>query len=73
MMQLWGAFTSVRLLLAQAVVHNAQHYVLERKTWIAKRMFPQTVDIDVITTLLITDAVCASRLQYRSVKAAAGK
>ena len=43
---------------AQAVVENAQHYVLERKSWIAKRMFPESVDLDVTTTLLVTDTVC---------------
>ncbi len=42
---------------AQAVVENAQHYVLERKSWIAKRMFPETVDLDVTTTLLVTESV----------------
>ena len=48
---------------AQAVIENAQHYVLERKTWFAKKVFPETVDIDVTTTLLVTDTVSQGRIQ----------
>lgn len=48
---------------AQAVVENAQHYVLERKSWFAKKVFPETVDLEVTTTLLVDDAVSWPNLE----------
>ena len=41
----------------QAVIENHQTYFIDRKSWFAKKVFPEKVDLDVTTTLLITETV----------------
>jgi hypothetical protein len=35
----------------QAVVENHQTYFIDRKSWFAKKVFPEKVDLDVTTTV----------------------
>ena len=50
----------------QAVVENHQTYFIDRKSWFAKRVFPEKVDLDVTTTLLVTDTVSGLRVPYEA-------